>query len=82
MLDNLQRRAEIFFFGLAAMPTIYGFALLRASIKGSWTHSVFWIVLRVATAALLQGLLVYTWVLIAPVTLRIGTTVANREIIG
>jgi hypothetical protein len=66
------------FFGLAAMPTIFGFALLRASIRRSWTHSAFWIVLRVAAAALLQGVLVYTWILIAPTTLRVIWAWAKR----
>jgi hypothetical protein len=66
------------FVALAVLTTIFAFALLNASIPRFRTKGRLWIVLRIAAAAVLQGLLVYLWILIAPTTLRVTWAWAHR----
>lgn len=59
------------FFGLAVVPTLVGGALLTPFWRRFPKNVLPWVVVRVAASAIVQMLLVYSWIPLATITVRI-----------
>ena len=59
------------FFALAVMPTLFGRALLTPLRRQFPRDDVFSVILRVAASAIVQMLLVFCWIEVTPVVLRV-----------